>query len=812
MLRGKSDFQQRNGRKRYCRKFNLCKYYAPLCIKILVLKKLNYLLSCLVVLPCTIAWSVEVAFVRDGDLPAELLKIESIKREWRVLQGQDDGLRWREDAAFRGEVTAASVRGALVAALEDQDVAVVVTTGALGMYAAMQGDLPGDKPVIIAELDKADFRILAADVESTRLVLTEMPGALRGELVAFYELVGFDRVTLLVERRLLGENSEAVEWLKEFGKGLPFSVGFFPADGVEATLASLASARPQALVITRYLPYSPEQRERLVEGINALAVPSFSSFRREDVELGVLAAMMPDVEERLARRVAVNLLRVLRGEEPRSISGILAVGSRLAVNVKTAERVGVDLPLRVFLDAELFEREGIALGQKVELNGAMELARRGNIEAAVSRARVLAALAQSDVVRGALLPQVDAGISSSFQSDNTARLSGRPERITRAGIEVRQIIFNDRVMQSYLGAVDARRARQLEHEALLLDLTAAGGAAYIDYLASRALLVVDTENLRLTRSNLEVARSRVDAGEGEPSEVLRWESEEARGRSLVQQREASAAQARVRFNQILGLPMSTRWDPQDIVLRDRDMGFLDNQLLAVVSSIRQLRRFGVYSVLKALESEPSLRAVDELVRLGERDLGVERRSFILPEVAARFNYDHELESEYGAPLRRPAGLERGAWSAVLQARLPLFEGGSRVAAVRQRGAELEAVVAQREAAAQRVERRVLESLYALEGSWPSIELSRKAEAAALRNLDLVRDQYAEGSVGLVELVDAQRQYLEARRASVVAVYSYMGDLIEYQRAISWFEFEHDEAERVMWVEDMLRVTGGLQEK
>ena len=49
--------------------------------------------------------------------------------------------------------------------------------------------------------------------------------------------------------------------------------------------------------------------------------------------------------------------------------------------------------------------------------------------------------------------------------------------------------------------------------------------------------------------------------------------------------------------------------------------------------------------------------------------------------------------------------------------------------------------------------------------------------------------YSQGKVTITMLIDAQNSKLIQEQNSALAVYDYLSDLIEFQRAIAWFEHE-----------------------
>jgi outer membrane protein TolC len=103
-------------------------------------------------------------------------------------------------------------------------------------------------------------------------------------------------------------------------------------------------------------------------------------------------------------------------------------------------------------------------------------------------------------------------------------------------------------------------------------------------------------------------------------------------------------------------------------------------------------------------------------------------------------------------------------------------------------------------------------LYALQSSHPNIGLSRTAADRAHKNLDVVRKKYAQGAVSILDLLDAQNQVLTQDQAAAIAVYTYLQDLVQFQRAISWFEWmQADPAKKefVVGLESFWQPSGGV---
>lgn len=103
----------------------------------------------------------------------------------------------------------------------------------------------------------------------------------------------------------------------------------------------------------------------------------------------------------------------------------------------------------------------------------------------------------------------------------------------------------------------------------------------------------------------------------------------------------------------------------------------------------------------------------------------------------------------------------------------------------------------------RVEERIRSSMFQAAASFPGIRLSREAAEAAKKNLELVVDQYSRGAVDIIKLLNSQNAALTATESAANAVYEFLIDLMNIQRAVGKFDYFLYEEDRAAWF-DRLR--------
>jgi outer membrane protein TolC len=199
------------------------------------------------------------------------------------------------------------------------------------------------------------------------------------------------------------------------------------------------------------------------------------------------------------------------------------------------------------------------------------------------------------------------------------------------------------------------------------------------------------------------------------------------------------------------------------------------------------RTLRAFNVLEAMNNAPELRQLDASIAAAERSLLQARRSFFVPEVGAEARLDRRLH-EGGAGADEPRGFDEWDWQVGVQATLPLFSGGARSAARARAQADLLELRERRRAAVLRIDQRVRSTMHRAGASLAAIDLARQAAEAARESMDLVSDAYARGVVSIIELLDAQNAAFVAELTAANALYQFMLDLMEVERAVGRFGF------------------------
>jgi outer membrane protein TolC len=563
---------------------------------------------------------------------------------------------------------------------------------------------------------------------------------------------------------------------------VPVSTDWKPAldqIGPDAEMVYIAS--------TPRLPRS--QRAAFVEALNDRKIPTFSGVGPQDLEIGMLATNRPDMRQTLVRRVALNIFQLLTGYATDDLPVLLISDSQFTINGRTAANIQFGLSfeamvLGTVLHAEALEQDADSLNMR----DVLVIAERGNVGLSISNQEVNTALRGKQVVRSPLFPQLDA--TASYQNfDNNLVGDLIPERWVRGGLNLSQMIFDDKLISDFRSAGRGYDAATYQNESDRLDVYLSAELVYLGYVQMRLMYGIALNNLRLTEGNLEIAKMRVEVGHSGRDEVFRWTAELNQQRTLVMDIESEMETIRIELNRILGVELGKRWRPEP--LDETTDWFISTQekFGLALESQSNFDRFTDAAVDVAMENSPERKFIQMNLEAEGIQLGQRKRSFIVPKIFLDLNYNYNGWQSPDVPQ-----LGDHFYEFRVTAALPLFEGTRRIYDMNLSKSLIVELERRLLLADQFVEQRTRNSLRQLQASLPNIEFSRIAAENARKNFDVVRDKYANGIVTITDLLSAQTASFAADQDALVALYTYLQDSADFQRALSFFVVTKSQSE------------------
>lgn len=728
---------------------------------------------------------INIAVVRDG--PSEESDILNIiKTELDHLLGDDFIAVFNESSNFNAGWQSENFRKVIENALSNEDIDIIIGIGSLVTQEAASTDLQLTKPFVSATILNGDTPPLpySKDDRSLKenLSLVILPQSNDEDIRVFKSLIQFDSLYIGVgidDYQYVQNLTKAIEGYEDDYK---VEIILFPVSkNIGLTLNKL-STNVEAFYLHTTPRLSTVERGQFVDSLVNRRIPVFSSLGLPDIKLGVLATNKPNMIKESARRVSINLFRLIRGEKVSDLPVLLVTDFKLQINGKTAAKIGYYPAYNTRVSATIYDREYLEGDvRELSLKEALNLAAEGNASLTISSSEVQTVYQESKVLQGFLFPQL--GLDANYNHVDWNSLNQLvPKNFANFGVTISQMVYDDEAISNLSSANSEYEAAEFSFESDKLDIYFDAGISYLNYVQSRLFHQISLDNLRLTEGNLEIAQTRVDVGDAGRDEVFRWETQLASSKADVLDAEATIEEFRIALNQVLGLNQAIVWMPEEMHENTDEYYFFQTTFKGIFEDRNEFENFVNTSINYSFQSSPELQFLNRTIEAQDIQIGQEKRSFFLPKVYADFNYGNNFWQNPDIPEIDPNGFNFG-----VSARLALFEGSSKIHRIQREESVLKELTNTVILTKQLLEQRTRTSIRRLQSSFPNISYFKSASESAKLNLGVVREKYANGIVNITELLDAQNSSFIAEQNSISAIYNFLRDLIEYQRAISFFE-------------------------
>ena len=678
--------------------------------------------------------------------------------------------------------------------LNDSDVDIVVAHGIIGSNElARRKKLK--KPALAPFMIDPRSQGLDPRRVPKNLAYILWPGQLARDLGLLAQLVPFKTVVLLISSKTEAALPESLkEHLINEAKSAGVSLSIISAPPQADETLSLIPANAQAVYAGPMFEMNATEYAQLAQGLKERKLPSFSWAGEAGVKAGYLAGVSSKNDvKKLARRFALALQSLLLGDRPDSVHSKASLPEGLYFNASTAQALQISPNLQTLLNitvigqASAIEQDPQGSVKSISLQEAVQEALKASLSLAAADQGVLVAGQEARRARAALLPQL--GVAAEIRkidADSIGPASAESQASWNA--QASQLIYGERQWGAFAASKWGARAEQERRESTRLDTIRDVSTAYLQLLQAHTIQRVQESDLKLSRENLEMARIRFRVGQAGREEVYRWEARIAQSQQKLLSANAQNNQARVSLNVLMNRKAEEQFSPVAVTLETPGLLTSDPRFRGYLQSPRHFQVLQTFLAQVGLKNSPELRKLESEMAGVRRQVQAERRSYYVPSFTAGGVFSHRFYSA-GAEFAFP-GLEidKFNYQVGVSAELPFFEGGLKDANIDKGNAQYSQLSLTKQLFARQVEQAVRQSLYSAAASYASITLTRESKTASEGNLKIVQDQYQRGRSTIIQLIDAQNQAIVAESESSNAVFAFLSDLMNVERATGRFGF------------------------
>ena len=388
------------------------------------------------------------------------------------------------------------------------------------------------------------------------------------------------------------------------------------------------------------------------------------------------------------------------------------------------------------------------------------------------------------------IPSVTASGTGTYIDPDLAEISNgqNPEFSTSGNITLQQTIFSEAANANIAIQRSLQKAQEENFNAAELDLIFDASNVYFNALILKANLQIQSQNLDLTKRNLQIATQNFEAGESGKSDVLRFRSEMAQNTQSMVEAANQLEQGFITLNQVLNNPTDLEIDVEDASLEDDTFSQYNyDQLVSLLDDPGLREPFIDFLVEEANTNAPELRSLDYNLKATDRNVKLNSYGRLLPTLAFQGQYNRTF-SRSGAGSVAPQGfpLVDSNYNLGLSLSIPLVNQNltniNRQTAIIQK----EQLEINKENTTLAIAANVRSGVLNLVNQLSNIQLSEVSEETAKEALDLTQTSYSSGAVNIVQLLDAQNNYLNAQLARTTAIYNFLINALQLERFIGYY--------------------------
>jgi outer membrane protein TolC len=758
-----------------------------------------------------------IAVVVDGPWDGNEAMRELLQKSIGEVIGKTVPVSLPPEKFFVGDWTLAGAHAMDERVLADPEVDIVLGMGLIvSQDLATRADLP--KPVIAPiVLDPVRQKVpLNSGTSGVKnLSYLVFPLTFERDIKLFRSIIPFKKIAYISSRRYYRALPPAPVPPQALGEGLGIAVTPILLDSSAAEALDAIPPDAEAVYLQPILHLPREEFVKLVNGFIKRRLPSFSLIGESEVRQGIMAGANPDFLPRLTRRIALHVRRIIAGEDPGTLSVVFPAGNRLFFNFRTAYQVGTTPSWDVLLESEIVAFDTTSpFAEHYTLGSALRRIIDANLTVQSSVRGVSAAAENVAEARSALLPTIDMTATGVQIDRDRAQAGYLPERTGAWEASATQVILSEPALANLSIQSSLLRSKESELDVTRLNEIVAGASAYLNLLRVRKIFFILLDNLRITRSNLELAETRRRTGAAGQDEPLRWQAEIAEVKKAVLSLQSQMQQVRYALNRLLNLPLTQELTTTDVSLDDSSLFIFHPKIRSYLENPLAFDVLTEYMVNQGLEISPELRQLDAGIAAQERALTSTQLSYFVPTIAAFAKLGTTFyKSSQNTPFSLttiptpPAGLDplvplylgrvlsavspvlpdRQDWSVGLQVSLNLFKGFATRASEIRSGELLDQLRIQRKDVTEGLALRIRTDMQNAKTSYFAIQQSRAEQEAARQGLDIVTESYSRGAVPMLNLLDAQNAALRANQVAVNAQYDFLITYMQLQRSLGRFD-------------------------
>ena len=741
----------------------------------------------------------KIAVLNEHESPEFYRFLDSFKSEVIALSGETIDVQFPEEYMISTNYSSEKAIESYNMLLTS-DVDLILLSGE-SIFRELRGLQPFKKPTILMGFYDLELIGIPHDKEKSGIdnfSYVIISQTYEEDLQVFKSLYDFKNLGVVMEK-YLHDNANPDIYAKPIFDKLGVSYKYIPFETSEDILQNLDGV--DAVYFANGFLLAPDEVKKIASVLIDKKLPSFTATSLNHVNLGLLATNKKlENNDQYIRRLGLMVEEVINGINLKDAPIYSKFDTGLTMNIATSRKLGIPINLSLIANTNFVGNlDDFEADKRYNLIEVMNQAIDKNLGLEVSRQDL--ALVEQDVKvsKSNYLPNVTASATASFIEEDLATASNgsNPENLTSGNISLSQTIYSEAATAN----ISIQKSLQQAQEATLtsdqLETVYNAVQAYYQALSLKANLQIRYTNLQLTKKNLQVAKQNYEAGQAGKSDVLRFTSERANNTQVLLEGVSNLEQGYNALNFILNNPIDLDIEIDDVTMEDEIFNIYRYDSFLTYLDNPELRKVFVdFLYEEAMNSNPDLKAINYNLDALNRSVKLYSSGRFVPTVGLKGQYYYEF-NRWGSGTDFPPAFTAppdNYYSVGINVTIPIIDQNLQNINKRTSMIQTDQLETQRAQFTLNLRQNIENIVLNIVNQITNIAISDITLQSAEESLELIQTSYSEGAVTIVQLLDAQNNFLQAKLTKVNATYNYLLAISELERVIGTFLLLNSEEE------------------
>ncbi len=529
-------------------------------------------------------------------------------------------------------------------------------------------------------------------------------------------------------------------------------------------------------------------------------IPSFTLNSTNQVKNGIMASHQAEGDiDQFFRRIALTVDSFVSGTPLSEMPVFIDYTAQLTINYNTAEAIGVPIKYSLLADTDFVgEFNNVLSKSSYNLLEVVNRVLDNNLSLEASKINIDLAAKNVETSKSNYKPNISTSFSGAYIDPDLAVISNgsNPEFSSSGSLILTQTLYSNAANANIAIQKDLLNAQKEQFNSEELDRVFDAVNAYFTVLILKTNAQTQLLNLKLTKDNLKLAQQSFEIGQSGKSDSLRFLSAKAQNTQAMVEAANQLEQGYINLNQLLNNPLDYEIDIKDVELDKGVFESYNYDLLVQFLDDPVLRSsFIEFLILKAKENAPELKVLAHNISATEQEIKLNGKSRFLPTIALQGQYNKTFDRS-GAGSQPPIGglFLNDNYNIGLTFSVPLFSSNqfniNRQTAILKKE-QLDINLKDTEL---NIDLGIRSGVLRLVNEMSNINLSEVSEQTAKESLDLTMASYTNGAVNIVQLIDAQNNYINSQLAKANAIYNFLLNALQLERSMGSYFFLNSQAE------------------